>query len=202
MAGEIDYPPSFQELIAALRRLPSVGPRSAERLALFLVSHDSHIARSLSTALEHVVEKIKPCPQCGFFAEEGHCPICGDPKRDTSTWCVVEQASDILKVEKTGTFRGLYHALGGRLSPLDQIGPEQLRIGELMARIDKQRPAEIILALAADVEGETTALYLAPLLKEKGVRVSRLATGLPAGGGLEFADSVTLSYALSGRRDI
>jgi recombination protein RecR len=198
----MEYPAAFQELIAALRQLPSVGPRSAERLALYLMENDASISHRLATALTCAKEQIRPCPQCGFFSQGDLCAICRDSSRDTGLWCVVEHAGDMLKLEKSGTWRGLYHILGGRLSPLDGIGPEQLAIAPLLARISQHSPREIVLALGADVEGETTALYLAPLLKEKGVKVSRLATGLPAGGGLEFADSVTLGYALAGRREI
>lgn len=199
-----DYPPSFQDLIDALRQLPSVGARSAERLALFLagpkarqVQAGERIARALLAA----AEKIVPCPQCGFFSEDGLCPICRDTTRDVGLWCLVEQPSDVVKFEKASAagFRGLYHVLGGKLSPLEGIGPEELGVAPLLARVARQAPREVIFALGTDVEGETTALYLAPLLKERGVQVSRLATGLPAGGGLEFADSVTLGYALAGR---
>lgn len=197
-----DYPPAFQELISALRQLPSVGPRSAERLALYLLESPPVVSQRLATAIADCRQRIVPCERCGFYAEGPLCTICSDDKRDRQVWCVVEQPSDVLKLEKSGSFRGLYHVLGGRLSPLDGVGPEQLRIGSLQARLEAEKPAEIILALGADVEGETTALYLAPILKSTGARVTRLATGLPAGGGLEFADSVTLGYALSGRREL
>lgn len=197
-----EYPPAFQELLAALRQLPSVGPRSAERLALFLLESPPAVSERLAESLLDARRKIIPCPRCGFYAEGPLCTICADNKRDRQVWCVVEQPSDVLQLEKSGSFRGLYHVLGGRLSPLDGVGPEQLRIGSLQSRLDAEKPAEVILALGADVEGETTALYLAPILKKAGVRVTRLATGLPAGGGLEFADSVTLGYALSGRREL
>jgi recombination protein RecR len=197
-----DYPPAFQELLTALRQLPSVGPRSAERLALFLLESPPSVGERLAHALTNTRARIHPCPQCGFYAEGPLCTICADTRRDTQIWCVVEQPSDVLKLEKSGSFRGLYHVLGGRLSPLDGVGPEQLSIDALKARLEKSKPAEIILALGADVEGETTALYIAPILKNAGIRVTRLATGLPAGGGLEFADSVTLGYALSGRHEL
>jgi len=197
-----DYPPAFQELVSALRQLPSVGARSAERLALFLVDEPPEVAGRIVQALAAAKQRIIPCPDCGFYSEEGLCPICRDPGRDRGLWCLVEQPNEIVKFEKAAGYRGLYHVLGGKLSPLDGIGPEELKISPLLKRIGIEKPREIILALGTDVEGETTALYLAPLLKERGVQVSRLATGLPAGGGLEFADSVTLGYALAGRREI
>ncbi len=197
-----EYPVILQELISALKQLPAIGPRSAERLALYLIQGTTTDSFRLADAIRLAREKIHPCIQCGFFAEEERCPICKNPKRDQSLWCIVEQASDVLKFEKSGIFHGLYHVLGGRLSPLDQIGPEQLSIISLLERIKKNPPQEIILALNADVEGETTALYLVPLLKEFGIKISRLATGLPAAGGLEFADNVTLGYALQGRKEI
>jgi len=197
-----DYPPAFQELVSALRQLPSVGARSAERLALFLMDEPPEVAARIAQAMVGAKQRIIPCPDCGFYSEEGLCPICRDPGRDRGLWCLVEQPNEIVKFEKAAGYRGLYHVLGGKLSPLDGIGPEELQVGPLLKRIETERPREIILALGTDVEGETTALYLAPLLKERGVQVSRLATGLPAGGGLEFADSVTLGYALAGRREI
>ena len=199
-----DYPPAFQELVAALRQLPAVGARSAERLALFLTGQKAGVSERLAAALLTARERIVPCPRCGFFAEKGEaaCPICRDPARDGALWCLVEQPGEVVKFEKAASFRGLYHVLGGKLSPLEGIGPEELGVGPLLQRIEAEKPCEVILALGTDVEGETTALYLAPLLKARGVLVTRLATGLPAGGGLEFADSVTLGYALSGRREL
>ncbi len=207
-----DYPPSFQDLIDALRQLPSVGARSAERLALFLAgpkARKAGVASRIAQALLAAGERLVPCPQCGFYAEKEDgpgllCPICRDPSRDAALWCLVEQPNDVVKFEKAADagFRGLYHVLGGKLSPLEGIGPEELSVAPLLARVAQGAPREVILALGTDVEGETTALYLVPLLKERGVRVSRLATGLPAGGGLEFADSVTLGYALAGRHQV
>ncbi|PTY06004.1 recombination protein RecR [Verrucomicrobia bacterium LW23] len=197
-----EYPPAFQELIRAFRRLPAVGPRSAERLALHLLSAEPAQSQRLAEAISRAREVIHPCPRCGFFAEGELCAICADSSRDTKVWCVVAQSSDVISMEKAGGFSGLYHVLGGRLSPLEKIGPEQLAIASLLRRIEESAPAEIILALSADVEGETTSLYLAPLIKKHGVKVSRLATGIPAGSGLEFADRVTLGYALTGRREV
>jgi recombination protein RecR len=199
-----DYPAAFVELIEALRQLPSVGPRSAERHALFLLQAEPAVSERLAAALTKARTEIQPCRQCGFYAQgdDSLCSICANPQRDQTLWCVVEQASDVIKLEKSNFFRGLYHVLGGRLSPLDRVGPEDLSIAKMEERLKQNPPREAVLALAADAEGETTALYLAPLLKSAGVKVSRLAMGLPAGGGLEYADSVTLGYALSGRREM
>ncbi len=199
-----DFPPAFLELVAALRQLPSVGPRSAERHALFLLQAAPAVSERLAAALTQARAEIFPCRQCGFYAQgpDALCSICAHPQRDGSLWCVVEQASDVIKLEKSNFFRGLYHVLGGRLSPLDRVGPEDLSIALMERRLQEAPPREAVLALAADAEGETTALYLAPILKNAGVKVSRLAMGLPAGGGLEYADSVTLGYALSGRREL
>jgi recombination protein RecR len=199
-----EYPAAFIELVEALRQLPSVGPRSAERHALYLLQADASVSERLATALTKARAEIHPCVHCGFYAQGlgALCSICSNPQRDRSLWCVVERASDVIKLEKSNFFRGLYHVLGGRLSPLDQVGPEDLSIAKMEQRLAEAPPQEAVLALAADAEGETTALYLAPLFKKAGVKVSRLAMGLPAGGGLEYADSVTLGYALSGRREL
>lgn len=198
----MEYARGIQELIDAFRQLPSVGPRSAERLALFILESSPSVSDRLANALQKIHQQIQPCQECGFFSEEPLCPICKDDRRDRTVWCIVEKPHDVLKIEKTKTFQGLYHVLGGRLSPLDNVGPEDLSIAKLEKRIEATPPREIILALSADVEGETTALYLAQILKKKNIKVSRLATGLPAGGGLEYTDSVTLGYALNGRREI
>ena len=199
-----EYPPAFVELVEALRQLPSVGPRSAERHALFLLHAGPVVSERLANALTKARTEIHPCRRCGFYAQglDALCSICSNPQRDTSLWCVVEQPSDVIKLEKSNFFRGLYHVLGGRLSPLDHVGPEDLSIAKMEQRLQEAPPREAVLALAVDAEGETTALYLAPMLKKVGVKVSRLAMGLPAGGGLEYADSVTLGYALSGRREL
>jgi len=199
-----DYPPAFVELVEALRQLPSVGPRSAERHALFLLQSGPVVSERLAAALTRARAEIHPCRHCGFYAQglDALCSICASPQRDTTLWCVVEQPSDVIKLEKSNFFRGLYHVLGGRLSPLDHIGPEDLSIAKMEQRLREAPPREAVLALGADAEGETTALYLAAILKKANVKVSRLAMGLPAGGGLEYADSVTLGYALSGRREL
>lgn len=193
------YPEPLAALTAQLRRLPGIGPRSAERIALWLVRNADARPLDLAHALRRCAEEIRECPRCGFFASGDCCAFCSDTRRDASVLCVVEQATDILPIERTGAFRGRYHALGGRIAPLDHIGPEQLRIGALIERVRDERPAEVILALSADVEGDATSHYVADLLRPEGVKVTRIAQGLPAGGGLEHADQITVSRALSGR---
>jgi recombination protein RecR len=195
-----EYPAAMRSLIAELKRLPGIGSRSAERIALWMIqSKDSH-PDALSEAIHRAANAISPCTQCGFFAEKELCEICVDPRRDTSLLCVVESPTDILSLERSASFNGLYHALGGRLSPLNGIGPESLRIDALLTRTLAVPPAETILALSADVEGEATANYLADLLRSRSGRISRIAQGLPAGTSLEFADDLTLHRALTGRR--
>jgi recombination protein RecR len=195
----IDYPAAVKSLIAELKRMPGVGPRSAERIALWMIQSRDARALEIARALTEATGTVKPCVRCGFFATAALCEICTDPARDPSLICVVEQATEILPLERTGAFRGLYHSLGGRIAPLDHVGPEDLRIAALLERIAADRPAEIILAVGADVEGEATASYLSGVLRELAVKVTRLAQGLPAGGGLEHADELTLSRAMSGR---
>ena len=195
----IEYPPAIKALIAELKRMPGIGPRSAERIALWMIQSRDARAGEISRAITDVTQSVRPCPQCGFFTTGPLCEICADPARDPAAICVVEQPTEILPLERTGAFRGRYHALGGRISPLDHVGPEDLRIDALLARIKAEQPAEIILALGSDVEGEATANYLAGLLREMPVAVTRLAQGLPAGGGLEHADELTLSRAMAGR---
>jgi recombination protein RecR len=196
----VEYPGPIGELVAQLRRMPGVGPRSAERIALWM--NQSRDARpvEIARAIQAAAEGVRACERCGFFSIGAVCEICADVSRNGDLLCVVEQATDILPLERTGVYRGRYHALGGRIAPLDHVGPEQLRIGELVKRIDEEKPGELILALGADVEGEATANYLRDLLREKPVTVTRIAQGLPAGGGLESADELTLTRALSGRR--
>ena len=193
------YPAPISALIAELKRLPGIGPRSAERIALWMVQSKDARTLDLAAALQSVATHIHPCPRCGFFTTDPLCELCADPQRDSNLICVVEQSTDILPLEKTGVFRGRYHALGGRISPLDHIGPEDLRIADLLTRVREEKPAEVILALGSDVEGEATANYLAGLLRDSATAVTRLAQGLPAGGGLEHADELTLTRALSGR---
>jgi len=182
-----------------LRQMPGVGPRSAERIALWIVQARQAQPEGIAHAITQTRAAIHPCVQCGFFATAELCEICADDSRARDLLCVVEQATDILPLEKTSAFRGRYHSLGGRISPLDRVAPEDLRIEALLARVERETPNEIIFALAADVEGEATTNYLVDLLKKFPVTLTRIAHGLPAGGGLESADELTLSRALSGR---
>jgi recombination protein RecR len=197
-----DYPEPFRELARELRRLPGIGPRTAERIALWLASSKDAKPLDLAEALRNAAENLRPCTICGFFATEELCEVCRDETRIGREICVVEQATDILPIERTGFFRGRYHVLAGRLAPLDHIGPDQLRIGALLARAKTEAPVEIILALSADVEGEATTNYLAEALAPLGIPVTRIAHGLPAGGGLEHADPLTLQRALAGRNPL
>ncbi len=182
--------------------MPGIGPRSAERIALWMVQARGEAPEKISRAIASTRQVVRPCVRCGFFATEELCEICADGSRNISLLCVVEQPTDILPLERTSAFRGSYHSLGGRIAPLDHIGPEDLRIKELLTRVDQENFSEVILALAADVEGEATTNYLVELLKPTGVPVTRIAHGLPAGGGLESADELTLYQALSGRRPL
>ncbi|MCX6959000.1 MAG: recombination mediator RecR [Verrucomicrobia bacterium] len=195
----LDYPDSFRELVRQFRRLPGIGPRSAERIALWMMRSPDAKPDQLLSAVSSARETLMTCRLCGFFAERDECVLCRDEARSGRELCIVETATDILPLERTGVFRGRYHALGGKLSPLEGIGPEQLRIGELIKRVGEERPAEVILALGADVEGEATSHYLAELLAPSGVRITRIAQGLPAGGGVEQADQITLHRALANR---
>ncbi|HEY5768889.1 MAG TPA: recombination mediator RecR [Terrimicrobium sp.] len=197
-----DYPEPFRKLSRELRRLPGVGPRTAERIALWLVSSKDARPLDLAASLRQAAEDLRSCKTCGFFSTEELCEICRDADRISREICVVEQATDILPIERTGSFRGRYHVLGGRLAPLDHIGPEQLHIGELLIRVRAEMPSEIILALSADVEGEATTNYVAEMLLPLGIPVTRIAHGLPAGGGLENADPLTLQRALAGRNPL
>lgn len=190
---------AIRNLIAQLRQMPGVGPRSAERIALWIVRARNDQPDQIASAIADTRHVIHPCSLCGFFTNGEICEICADSSRSTELLCVVEQSTDILPLEKTGAFRGRYHSLGGKISPLDHVAPEDLRIKELLERIDREKISEIIFALSADVEGETTTNYLVDLLKGKPVTLTRIARGLPAGGGLESADELTLSAALSGR---
>jgi recombination protein RecR len=199
-----EYPSEIQRLITSLKRLPGIGPRSAERIAVTLLQSRQPLATELAQALSDAVSGIGFCPQCGFFKGAGRpCAICDDPERETTIVCVVEQPNDILPIERSGAFRGLYHVLGGKISPLDNRHPEDLHIERLLARVASESIAEVILAVSSDVEGEATAHYLsAALAARPGLKVTRLAQGLPAGGGLEHIDELTLRRALTGRRAI
>jgi recombination protein RecR len=179
--------------------MPGVGPRSAERIALWMVRAHNDQPEQIARAVTDTRQSIRPCSLCGFFAAGEICEICADSSRLMELLCVVEQPTDILPLEKTGVFRGRYHSLGGKISPLDHVGPEDLRIKELLERVDHEKISEIIFALPADVEGESTTNYIVDLLKHKPVTLTRIARGIPAGGGLESADELTLSAALSGR---
>src|SRR5438046_10368904 len=193
------YPPAIQSLIAELKRMPGIGPRSAERIALWMIQAPDARPAEIARVIAESTQSIHPCPRCGFFATAALCDFCADETRDNALLCVVEQPTDILPLERTGAFRGRYHTLGGRIAPLDHIGPEDLRIKELLERIEKEKFSEIIFALAADVEGEATTNYLVDLLKDKPFTLTRIARGIPAGGGLESADELTLYQALAGR---
>ena len=195
-------PPPISELLAALGTLPGIGPRSAERLALHLVQADPGTVRQLAHAILQARERIRPCPVCGALTEQVPCAFCTDARRDPALICVVERATDLLNLDKSGSFRGRFHVLGGRISPLNGIGPEDLRISELEKRLETEPVREIILALGTDVEGDATGFYLAKRLARKGVKITRLAHGLPAGSGLEFADELTLARAIEGRQEI
>ena len=195
-------PASITALIAALSKLPGVGPRSAERIALHLVQTDSAVVKLLAETILHAREHIRFCETCGALTEQSPCATCTDSRRDASLVCVVERAVDILSVEKSGAFRGKFHVLGGKISPLDGVGPEDLRIADLEKRLLNEPIKEIIIALGTDVEGDATSNYLAKRLARAGLKISRIAYGLPAGSGLEYADELTLNRALEGRREM
>jgi len=197
----VPLPEPITTLSEALCRLPGIGPRSAERLALHLVQSQADDVRRLAQILVQSREKIRVCSLCGGLTEADPCAICQDPRRDASVLCVVERPLDIFALEKAGSFRGLYHVLGGKISPLNGVEPEDLRLAELESRLGRG-VTEIVVALSTDVEGDATSFYLAKRLAGKGAKISRLAHGLPAGSGLEFADEVTLSRALEGRREM
>jgi len=194
-----EYPAAIRDLIAQLRQMPGVGPRSAERIALWMVRARGDQPEQIARAITDTRQSIRTCNFCGFFASAEICEICTDQTRSAELLCVVEQPTDILPLEKTGAFRGRYHSLGGKISPLDHVGPEDLRIKDLLDRIARENISEIIFALPADVEGEATTNYIVDLLKGKPITLTRIARGIPAGGGLESADELTLSAALSGR---
>jgi recombination protein RecR len=195
-------PDSISALISALSKLPGVGPRSAERIALHLVQTDSTLVKQLADSILVAREKIQFCTTCGSLTEKSPCSICTDSRRDSSLVCVVERAVDILSVEKSGSFRGKFHVLGGKISPLDGVEPDDLKITDLEKRLTNEPIKEIIIALGTDVEGDATSNYLAKRLARPGLKISRIGFGLPAGSGLEFADELTLNRALESRREM
>lgn len=196
------YAKSLERLIAVFTKLPGIGQKSAERLAMHILKSPKEEAVALSEAIIKVKETIGFCKNCYNLSEGEVCHICGDPQRDRTTILVVEEPKDILAVEKTGAYRGLYHVLLGAISPLDGIGPDELKIKDLLRRVKAEKIKEVIIATDADTEGETTALYISQLLKNQGVKASRIAYGLPVGSHLEYADQATLARALEGRNQI
>ena len=196
------YEGPVQDLIEELGRLPGIGPKSAQRLAFHLLTIEFADAERLARTIVAVKEKVRFCVRCFNVAEQEECRICRDARRDTTVVCVVEEPRDLMAMERTGEFRGRYHVLGGAISPIDGVGPDDLRIKELMTRIGAEDVAEVVIATNPNIEGEATASYLARMLKAMDVRVSRIASGLPVGGDLEYADEVTLGRAFAGRRDL
>ncbi|HEX5533920.1 MAG TPA: recombination mediator RecR [Actinomycetales bacterium] len=194
------YEGAVQDLIDELGRLPGVGPKSAQRIAFHLLAADDDDVRRLVNALTEVKARVRFCAECGNVAEAELCRVCRDPRRDGHVLCVVEESKDVVAIERTREFRGKYHVLGGAISPIEGIGPDDLRVKELMTRLASGEVNEIIIATDPNLEGEATATYLARLLKPMGLRVTRLASGLPVGGDLEYADEVTLGRAFEGRR--
>jgi len=196
------YPEPVARLIEALQRLPGIGPKTAQRLTFFLLKRPEDEVRELAASLTAVKDRIAYCGTCFNVTDQDPCRICADPARDTGLLCIVEEPNDLLAMERTGEYRGRYHVLLGALSPLDGVGPDDLKVRELLLRLENGSTKEVILATNPNVEGEATALYLAKLLRPIGVRITRIARGLPVGGDLEYADQVTLSKALEGRREI
>ncbi|MDR1412330.1 MAG: recombination mediator RecR [Actinomycetes bacterium] len=196
------YPDAIQNLLDELGRLPGIGPKSAQRIAYWLLDSDADGAQRLADSIVTLKDQIHFCPTCWDFAEGEQCAICLDPTRNARLLCVVEEPRDVAAIERTGEYRGRYHVLHGALSPMDGIGPEQLRSRELMARLASEDIDEVVLATNPNVEGETTATWLARLIKPLAIKVTRIASGLPVGGDLEFADEVTLGHALTSRREL
>lgn len=196
------YAGPVQDLIDELGRLPGVGPKSAQRIAFHLLKLPKQDALRLANSITEVKDRVSFCTRCFNIAEGDECGICADSRRDPSVICVVEEPRDIVAVEKTGEFKGRYHVLQGALSPIEGIGPDQIRVKELLGRLDDADVTEIILCTNPNIEGETTAMYIGRLLKPLGLRVTRIASGLPVGGDLEYADELTLGRALEGRREV
>jgi recombination protein RecR len=198
--GEFKDGRALQRLLDELGRLPGIGPKSAQRIAYYLLGADVETARRLSDAILDVKQQVHFCPICFNYATREHCDVCDDSTRDRTSICVVSEPRDVTAIERTGSYHGLYHVLGGVISPMDKIGPEQLHVKELLARLSDDSVGEVILATNPDVEGETTATYLSRTIRPLGVEVTRLASGLPVGGDLEYADEVTLGRAIEARR--
>ena len=196
------YEGAIQDLIDELGRLPGIVPKSAQRIAFHIIQSERVDTTRLVEVLRTVKERVKFCTECGNLSEEELCRICRDPRRENTTICVVEESKDVIAIEKTREFRGKYHVLGGAISPIDGIGPENLRIRELLTRLASTEIQEIIIATDPNLEGEATATYLTRLIKPMGIKISRLASGLPVGGDLEYADEVTLGRAFEGRRTV
>jgi len=196
------YEGAIQDLIDELGRLPGIGPKSAQRIAFHIIQSERVDTTRLVEVLRTVKARVKFCTECGNLSEEDLCRICRDPRRENTTICVVEESKDVIAIEKTREFRGKYHVLGGAISPIDGIGPENLRIRELLTRLASTEVQEIIIATDPNLEGEATATYLTRLIKPMGITISRLASGLPVGGDLEYADEVTLGRAFEGRRTV
>ncbi len=196
------YVPALARLLEELERLPGIGPKSAQRIAFHILKADEASAERLADSVKEVKRSVRFCSRCFNFSEEELCEICSDPRRDTAAVCVVEEPRDVVAVERTGEFRGTYHVFQGVLSPIDGIGPDELRLRELVERVGAEGVEEVVVATNPNVEGETTALYISRLLKPLGVRVTRIASGLPVGGDLEYADEVTLGKALEARREL
>ena len=192
----------IDELTSELARLPGIGRKTALRLTYHLLRQPAAQSRRLAETLVALTERVRPCERCFNLTEQPVCPLCADPRREATVLCVVEEASDIASIERAGEFRGLYHVLGGRLSPLDGVGPDDLSIGALLARLEPEGVQEVILATNPSLEGEATALYVQRLLAGGAVRVTRIARGLPVGGDLEYADGVTIAQALAARREM
>ena len=196
------YSRSMQAMIDALSRLPGVGPKSAQRIAFHLLKTDREEVNRLTKAINDARDSVRFCERCFNFSESPTCHICADQRRDNTTLCVVEESRDVVALEKTGQFRGRYHVLPGAINPLEGVGPEHLKVRELLLRLEPESVNEVILCLNPNTEGDVTTMYLARLLKPLGVKVTQLAMGLPVGGDLEYADEVTLGRALTGRREV
>ena len=195
------YDGAIQRLIDAFGNLPGIGPKGAQRIAFYLLSAPDDEARELAEAIEEVKAKVRFCDICGNVCETSPCPVCADPRRDRTTICVVEEPKDVMSIERTREYRGLYHVLGGAINPMANVGPSDLNIAKLLERLKTDEVKEIILALDPNIEGEATTTYLSRLLGPLGLKVTRLASGLPVGSDLEYADEITLGRALSGRRE-